>query len=129
MLRKKRFLWGGLVVVAAIGYLTVMGLQSSATYYYTPSEVVGQGNTIYGANVRVNGQVLPGSVTQEAQGRVLKFTISDGTVTLPVVYQGVTPDTFKVGVDVVVEGELDTSGTFQAHTLMPKCPSRYVPTT
>ena len=129
MLKKKRFLWGGLIVVAAIGYLTVTGLQSSATYYYTPSEVVEQGNAIYGENVRVNGQVLPGSVTQETQGRVLKFTISDGAVNLPIVYQGVTPDTFKVGVEVVVEGELDTSGTFQAHTLMPKCPSRYVPTT
>ncbi len=129
MLRKKRFLIGGMAVVIAISYLGFIGFQSSATYYYTTGEVLEQGSSVYGENVRVNGQVVPGSVAQEAQGRILKFTITDGEMSLPVVYQGITPDTFRVGSDVVIEGTLDTTGIFQAHTLMPKCPSKYVPST
>ena len=126
MLKKKRFLIGGIILFLALGYLGFTGFQSSATYYYTVSELTGQGSSIYGENVRVNGQVVPGSVEQEAQGRILRFTIIEGEESLPVVYQGVVPDTFKVGNEVVVEGQLDSDGIFQAHTLMPKCPSRYV---
>ena len=129
MLRKKKFLIGGIIIFLAIGYLGYMGFQSSATYYYEVNELLQQGSSVYGENVRVNGQVAPGSVEQEAQGRILRFTMTDieGKESLPVFYQGVVPDTFKVGNEVVVEGQLNSDGIFQAYTLMPKCPSKYVP--
>ena len=127
MLRKKRFLIGGIIIFLAIGYLGYMGFQGSATYYYTVSELMEQRGSIYGETVRVNGQVAPGSLEQDVVGRTLRFTITDGEASLPVFYQGVVPDSFKVGGEVVIEGHLNSVGTFQAHTLMPKCPSRYVP--
>ncbi len=128
MLRKKRFLIGGIIVFLAIGYLGFMGFQSSATYYYTVSELMEQGGSIYGENVQVNGQVTPGSVEQEPGSLILRFSISeDGEESLPVVYHGVVPDTFKVGSDVVVEGHLNSAGIFQANTILTKCPSKYVP--
>ncbi len=127
MLRKKRFLIGGIIIFLAIGYLGYIGFQGSATYYYTVSELMEQGSSIYGENVRVNGQVTPGSVEQEAQGRILRFTLIDGKESLPVVYQGIVPDAFKVGNEVVVEGHLNSAGIFQANTILTKCPSRYVP--
>ena len=127
MLRKKRFLIGGIIVFLAIGYLSYMGFQGSATYYYTVSELTEQGSSIYGENVRVNGQVAPGSVEQEAAGRILRFTIIEGEQSLPVIYQGVVPDAFKVGNNVVAEGHLDSTGIFQANTILVKCPSKYVP--
>jgi len=125
--RRRRFLIGGLIVFLAVGYLGYIGFQEAATYYYTVGELLEQGSSIYGENVRVNGQVAPGSVEQEAAGRILRFTIIDGEERLPVVYQGIVPDTFKVGNEVVIEGHLNSAGIFQAHTLMPRCPSRYVP--
>ncbi len=112
---------------AAIGYLIFMGIAGASTYSYRVSDLMEQGSSIHGENIRVNGQVAPGSVQQEATERTLRFTISEGEESLPVFYQGVVPDSFKVGNDVVVEGYLDSSGIFQAHTLMPKCPSKYVP--
>ena len=127
MLRKKRFLVSGIILLVAIGYLGYTGFVGGATYYYTVSELMEQGSSIYGENVRVNGQVVPGSVGQEAQGTTLRFTIADGEENLPIIYQGVVPDSFKVGNDVVVEGHLDSDGIFQANTLMAKCPSKYVP--
>ena len=127
MLKGKRFLMGGIIVFLAIGYLVFMGFQDSVTYYYTVSELMEQGSSIYDENVRVKGQVAPGSVEQEATGRILRFTIIDGEESLSVTYQGAVPDTFKVGAEVIVEGQFNSNGIFQAHTLMPKCPSRYVP--
>lgn len=129
VLRKKRFLIGGIIIFVAIGYLGFMGFQSSATSNYTVSELLEQGSSIYGQNVRVNGEVLPGSVEQEAQGTILRFTMIDveGEESLPVVYRGVVPDTFKAGAEVVVEGQRNSDGIFQANILMAKCPSRYVP--
>ncbi len=129
MLRKKRFLIGGIVVFVAISYLGYMGFQSSATYYYTVSELVELGDSVHGENVRVNGQVVPGSVEQESAGRILRFTIIDveGEGSLPVVYQGVVPDSFKVGNEVVAEGHLNSNGVFQANTILAKFPSKYEP--
>lgn len=129
MLKKKRFLIGGIIIVLAIGYLGFMGFTASATFNYTVSEIMEQGSSVYGENVRIYGEVAPGSVKQESGSFILKFTIVDveGKESLPVVYQGVVPDTFKTGNDVVVEGQMNPDGVFQAHTLMPKCPSRYVP--
>ena len=127
MLKKKRFLIGGIIVFAAIGYLAYVGLAGSATYFYTVNELMEQGSSVYGERVRVNGQVSPGSVQREATERTLRFTIVDEEVSLPVFYQGTVPDSFQVGNDVVIEGHLDSTGVFQAHTLMPTCPSKYVP--
>ena len=129
MLKKKKFFIGGLIIVLAIGYLAYTGFESSATYYYTVSELTGQGGIADGENVKVNGRVMAGSVEQDTEDRILTFIIVDveGEKSLPVVYQGVVPDTFKTGNDVVVEGYLNSSGVFQANNILAKCPSKYVP--
>ena len=127
MLKRKRFLIGGTIILIALTYLGYAGFQSSATYYYTVSELLGQGNTIYGQNVRVNGQVAPDSIEQKSGDLDLKFNVVEGGKTLAVSYRGTVPDTFKSGVDVVVEGQLNPTGLFRASTVLTKCPSKYTP--
>lgn len=118
-----------MIVFLAIGFLGYMGFASGATYYYEVGELLEQGSSIYGENVRVNGQVVLGSLEQESAGGPLKFTLIDisGAEILQVVYQGIVPDTFKEDNEVVVEGHLNSDGIFQGHILMPKCASKYVP--
>ena len=53
------------------------------------------------------------------------FVMTDGGRELPVRYHGIIPDTFVDDADVVVEGALGADGTFAAHTLLAKCPSKY----
>tara|TARA_B100000315_G_C14245216_1_gene437102 strand:+ start:244 stop:633 length:390 start_codon:yes stop_codon:yes gene_type:complete len=127
VLRKRKFLIGGIIVGLAIGYLGYMGFQGSATYYYTVSELTELGSSVHGENVRVDGQVVSGSLEQESNGLILKFNIVDEKESLPVVYQGIVPDSFKPDSEVVVEGHLNSTGIFQANTIMTKCPSKYVP--
>ena len=128
-MRQRKFFIGGFIVLLAIGFLGYSAFAGAATYYFTISEIIEQGSSAYGENMRVNGRVVSGSVVQESVGKALKFTIRDvdGDDSLPVVYQGVVPDTFKVDSEVVLEGYLAADGTFQAHTLLSKCPSKYVP--
>lgn len=127
--KRKKFLIGGVIVGLALGYLGYNVFMGAATYYYEVGELLEQGNPVYGETVRVNGDVAPGSLEQESAGRILRFTLVDieGEQSLPVVYQGVVPDTFKVGNEVVIEGQLNSDGVFQADTLTPKCASKYVP--
>lgn len=125
MLRKKKFLIGGLIIVLAIATLGLLGFQRSATYYYTVSEFTSLTNQT-GSNVKVNGEVVDGSVQREA-GQILKFSISEGGKSLPVAYTGAVPDTFKPGIEVVVEGKLNPTGVFQASEILTKCPSKYAP--
>lgn len=116
-------------MLLAVGYLGYTSFAGAATYYYRVSEVLAKGNEVYGDNIRVEGQVVTGSVQKESAGRLLKFSISDdeGKKNIAVVYNGVIPDTFTEGNPVVVEGVLSADGVFQATTLMPKCPSKYEP--
>ena len=131
MFKKKRFLIGGIIILMALGYLGYTSFAGAATYYYTVSEVLAKGSSVYGANVKVEGHVDLDSVQKESAGRLIKFTISDkeSGESIPVVYRGVVPATFKPGADVVVEGVLGSDGTFQAQTIMTKCPSKYEPAT
>ncbi|MFC2006029.1 cytochrome c maturation protein CcmE [Chloroflexota bacterium] len=127
MLKKKRFLFGGIIVFIAVGYLGYLGFQSSATYYYTVSELMKQGSSMHGQNVRVNGLVYPGSAEQAPGSLTLKFTLTEGGRSLPIIHHGAVPDSFKADSEVVIEGYLNSDGVFQSGKIMTKCPSKYVP--
>lgn len=127
-IRRKRFFVLALVVVAAIAYLIVLGIQNASMYHLSVGELMARGDDVYAEEVRVGGKVVPGSVKQDPGARVLQFEIADGDGnTLPVVYRGVVPDAFKPDAEVVVEGMLEPSGAFEATDLLAKCPSKYVP--
>ncbi len=126
MFKKKRFLIGGIIILVALGYLGYTSFAGAATYYYKVNEVLAKGSSVVGVNLRVEGTVPDNSITKDT-GRTIKFDVADNTTgqSIPVVYQGVVPDTFKAGTDVVVEGSLGSNGVFQAKTIMTKCPSKY----
>ena len=124
-MKRKKFIIGGIILGVALAFLIYMGLKGSPTY--TVSEFLRPENRTQGQLVRVQGMVQAGTIEQKAADLSLKFIMVEGGGRLPIAYKGVVPDTFKAGGDIVVEGKLDPSGTFVATTLMPKCPSKYVP--
>ncbi len=113
------------IVLSIIGYLTYTGIRDTMAYYLTVSELLAKGPSGENVGLRVAGEVIPDSVQWNPKDLKLSFRIRDGESSLHVDYQGVVPDSFKPGKEVIVEGKYTAEGLFRAATIMPTCPSKY----
>lgn len=127
LLMRGRFLIAVLILAGALGYLIYAGVQTASMYYLSVSELTERGEAAYTEDVRLGGTVLEGSILQDTSTRIVDFMVTDGQRSVPVRYKGALPDAFEPGTEVVVEGRLTPSGTFEAATLLAKCPSKYEP--
>ena len=127
--KQRKFLVGFGVVIAAIGYLIYTGATDATMYYLTVSELkaaIETGDVSYDEDMRLHGKVVNGSIQRGDVGSLrIRFIAHEGGVETPVVYTGVVPDTFRDDSEVVLEGGYGRDGTFSAHTLYAKCPSKY----
>ena len=124
--KRLKFLLLGAGILLSMTFLLVIGMNrpGGLVYYLTVSEFVHQPDPA-ADDFRVNGKVEEGSIERLPTGQDVRFVMTDGTTALPVSYHGIIPDTFVDDAAVVVEGRLQQDGTFQAHTLLAKCPSKY----
>jgi cytochrome c-type biogenesis protein CcmE len=128
LLKKKKYLIGGLILVAALIFLGYLGFMGGLTYYYEVDELLDTATSISGQTVRVSGNVADDVVRDGLEMRFTILNMSGREASLPVVYSGAVPDTFKIGNQVVVEGQyITTSGIFEAETIIVKCGSKYIP--
>ncbi len=123
--QRTRILVVAAVIVVVIVYLVISSARGATQYSLTISELQAKGQAAIGQGARVAGVLDGNSVSWDAQGLVLKFVLTGQGTTLPVVYRGVKPDMFRDGAEVIVEGKLGVDGTFEAKTLLLKCPSKY----
>src|SRR6185437_11980644 len=117
------------VALAVAGVLAIFliytALGGSQTPLLQPSNLASQGGTI-----SLTGKVV-GPVAGDAKSEGgLRFTlhnINGKSPLVPIVYRGSVPDLFKVGRDVNLTGHLE-GGSFVAHQMTTKCPSKYTAT-
>ncbi|MEJ5242733.1 MAG: cytochrome c maturation protein CcmE [Desulfomicrobiaceae bacterium] len=114
------------LVAAGVGYLVVSGISQEKMYFLNVREALampaGQSHP-----ARLFGLVLAEGLDRPASGLGANFVLQDKddpSQRLLVRYSGAVPDTFKPGVEVIVEGTLSGT-TFDATVLMTKCPSKY----
>jgi len=127
LLKKKKYLIGGLILLAALIFLGYLGFMGGLTYYYEVSELLDEANSITGQTVRVSGNVADDVVKDGLEMRFTILDMSGNEASLPVVYSGAVPDTFKIGNQVVVEGKYIAGGIFEAEAIIVKCGSKYIP--
>ena len=107
----------GLLIAAALAYFAFVAFQGSTAYYLTVDELLNQGSTAYGQQMRVNGKMVPGSFQREDGSTVSTFilTYDGGVGHLPTTYKGVVPDLFfNEHTQIVAEGQYRTDGVFHA---------------
>lgn len=131
-----KFIAGGLLVlafVAFLGWQIVQATRTNGAYYMTVKEVKAQSATLQGQRVRVNGNVVAGTEDwkPDVNPPTLRFSVKDASGNdnsgdvLPIVFYGPRPDNFQRAASAIIEGSLQKDGSFQAETLLLKCPSRY----
>lgn len=132
-MNKKLTLVVGVVVVLVIfGYFAFGGLGTSLVYFWTPAELLAEGDAAYGTSVRLGGMVVPGSVTWNEETRELRFQLADETGSTVEVYNaGIPPQMFLEAAErtepigAVVEGTLTREGLFRATNLMVRHSEEY----
>jgi cytochrome c-type biogenesis protein CcmE len=126
MSRNRRFAIGAGIIVVAVAYLVYTGIRETSVYYFTIDEFLSQREALANEDVRVAGRVGADSVDWNSSTLDLHFRLAsfEGDDGVAVTYNGILPDMFAEGRDVIVEGTY-ASGTLEAHTLLTSCPSKY----
>jgi cytochrome c-type biogenesis protein CcmE len=115
-----------LVVVVAVGYLILTGVKQTGMQYMSVTELARLENPPQAEGFRLDGKVTPGSVLYNQRAPRLQFMMTDGKENITVVYEGLMPDAFADGREVVVEGSYrHAERALYASKLVTKCPSKY----
>ncbi len=115
----------GLVVLGAATAMVLTAMQSTITFFYSPSDVV-EKSVAPGERFRLGGLVEEGTV-KRGESTVIRFAVTDTARSLQVTYSGILPDLFREGQGVVAEGTLDASGVFRADTVLARHDENYMP--
>ena len=116
------------LVVAGVGAATglvIAAMGENMLYFYSPSQIA-TGEAPNGANIRVGGLVVEGSV-RRGQGTEVSFSLTDGAQTVDVRYAGILPDLFREGQGIVASGVLDAEHGLRADEVLAKHDENYMP--
>jgi cytochrome c-type biogenesis protein CcmE len=132
---------GATLVALLLGWYAASNLEAGAafTYFKSLDEFQANAPEYAGRQTRVHGYVTPGSIDRDVAAKQVRFQVQNDPPhaagasrnTLPVLYTSLeTPDLFKDGAEVVVEGVLssaDPHAVFRADRVLAKCPSKFQP--
>ena len=130
---------GAAVVALLLGWYAWTNLREGAAfqYYQSLEEFLAAGESVDGRPLRVHGYVANESIERSLEAKHVRFTVQNDPPhaglaagrTLDVLYLGLdTPDMFKDGAEVVLEGRLqhhESELVFLADNVMAKCPSKF----
>jgi cytochrome c-type biogenesis protein CcmE len=126
---------GALLVVALLAWYAYGALEGGSYRYYQTLEELRAADP--SGSVRLHGYVAAGSIERDLAGKQVRFAVQNDPPhavgaagpgeTLAVVYRSLeTPDLFKDGAEVVVEGRIEgAGGVFFADNVLAKCPSKF----
>lgn len=133
MKRKMRVYMALGAVVIAMGFLIVSGFNTETMVYSIKvQELKARGESAFDKGYRIEGFVNPETIKKSSDLLTVDFVVHDESGSLPVVYNGILPDTFKPSsfsndIEVLLEGKYRQDGSFQATKIMTKCASKYDP--
>jgi cytochrome c-type biogenesis protein CcmE len=116
-----------LVLVLAFGGLLWSTLRDETEYYKHVDEVMADRTGWEGKKLQLHGFVQ-GQPLRARDSLDYRFVVQSNGITVPAMYSGVVPDTFKQDSEVVLKGTLKSDGFHvDPNGVMAKCPSKYEP--
>lgn len=117
-----------LVLTVAFGGLLWVTLAEGTEYYMHVDEVMAEPDAWYGKNLQIHGFVVEGSRLRKPDTLEVRFQVENNGAVIDAEYNGLVPDTFQDGSEVVISGQLSPHGfTVAPNGVMAKCPSKYEP--
>jgi len=114
----------GVILAIAIGYLGYAGIAAGRSYYLSVDSYMSS-DEYHGERVRLHGKVGREGLSIGSDGAGARFVLLGDTSKIAIRYEGVVPDLFKVGGEVVVMGRMGKDEVFETTELMTKCASKY----
>ncbi|WP_305968281.1 MULTISPECIES: cytochrome c maturation protein CcmE [unclassified Mameliella] len=124
--KQRRIQIVALAAVALIVSTVLIGyaMRDGINFFRSPSQVMEEPpapNEVF----RIGGLVEEGSLVRGA-GEQVRFSVTDGGATVPVVYTGVLPDLFEENQGMVGTGRY-VDGVFEASEILAKHDETYMP--
>ena len=128
--KRKQRLYLTLFLLMVAGGVTALLIQISGenmNMFYPPADVVA-GEAPVGETLRAGGMVQEGSVVRSTQDLGVTFVLTDHQgADFVVQYTGILPDLFREGQGILVEGQLNAAGVFNATEVLAKHDENYMP--
>lgn len=149
-MQRTKFLFGGLLILAAVVYLIVSSTKASAEYFMTIDELKVEGREVIGKSLRASGAVIGDTIQYDPQTLTLSFEVAhvpgdnadieaQGGLAfvlhqavvdpirarMKVVYVGPKPDLLRDEAQAIMTGRIGEDGVFYADELLLKCPTKY----
>jgi cytochrome c-type biogenesis protein CcmE len=128
---RNRLLALGALLLAAGGlaFISMGNLGENLVYYWSPKEVLANGEKAYGPTIRLGGVVKAGSISWDSDKTHLTFEVADSleptAKSVRVVASELPPQMFREGIGVVVEGTYAASHVFTSNRLMVNHSNEY----
>jgi cytochrome c-type biogenesis protein CcmE len=140
-----KFIIGGILIFAAVGYLIYSGTAAGARLFVTVDDLLHK-SEYAGKTVRIAGAVLGDSIKYDSENLIVEFTLVNipqegGEDLAKVLHDAVNnpnasripvrveneakPDLLQNEAQAILTGKLGSDGIFHASELLLKCPSRY----
>ena len=107
-------------------WLIISALSQNMNLFYSPTEIKSQDIDL-NALIRAGGMVKEGSIVKDTDSLNVSFTVTDYQNDLVINYEGILPDLFDENAGVVVRGNLELDGTFNAIEVLAKHDENYMP--
>ena len=76
MSRNRRFIIGGVIILAALSYIIYGGMQEAIVYFVTPSELKAKEPAANDKFMRMGGMVVTGSLRQDVKNLTYQFDLT-----------------------------------------------------
>jgi cytochrome c-type biogenesis protein CcmE len=147
---RAKFIIGGLLILAAVGYLIFSSTKANAEYFMTVDQLQAKNTNLVGQNLRISGAVVGSTIQYNPDTHNLTFVIAnvpgDNAIIaaqgglakvlheavvdparrrINVTYNGPKPDLMRDEAQAIITGHLGADGVFYADELLLKCPTKY----
>jgi cytochrome c-type biogenesis protein CcmE len=131
---------GATLIALLLGWYAATNLEEGASfaYYQSLDEFTTSPDAMSGRPTRVHGYVAVGSIERDVAAKSVRFSVQSqpphaggsASGAMPVLFASLeTPDLFKEGAEVVLEGRLlrgdGSQARFHADKVLAKCPSKF----